>query len=132
MLDYVSGGDLSIDGCEGPGDPNSGFPSTTVSYDPGTDYCGPGWSSPFVPDSIGGIDIGLARYVHDINYSSSSAMDRQEADELFGLQVYALLRNGGMDQEPAAPWAATYQTAVTFFGQEHYDGQGEASYDPSE
>ncbi len=126
-IEFVSGGNLHING-----DGVDPLLLTTVGYDPTIDYCGSGWTGPFVPDAIDGIDIGLACYVHDQNYSSDSTMDRKDADEAFADHVYALLRLGGMEQEDAAHWAAVYATAVAFAGEEHYDGQGEGSYDPSQ
>ena len=94
------------------------------SYEPGLDYCGSGWSGPYVPDSIAGIDISLACYVHDVAYSADSSQDRADADADFFQNVLGLLVAGGMNLSLATATAGSYYAAVRAAGGEHYDGTG--------
>lgn len=93
-------------------------------YVSGTDYCGSGWSSALVPDSIMGIDISLACFIHDVAYSAGSDQDRADADMDFFNNILILLVAGGMSPVGAAAIAGGYYTGVRAAGGEHYDGTG--------
>ena len=96
-------------------------------FESGKDYCGPEGNallSWLVPDSIEGIDISFACYVHDQNYSKNSTMDRADADKLFGQQIAALLVAGGMAGGDALAYASNYYVEVSTFGGLFYKGSG--------
>ncbi len=94
-------------------------------FDPDADYCGTGWNQFLVPDSIAGIDVSYACYVHDLNYGPNSTMDRAEADRLLGVMVFNTLLAGGLDYRVAAVVAATFYTTVTAAGEGSYLGKGQ-------
>ena len=97
---------------------------TGQSYDPNLDWCGTGWNGPWVPDSIFGIDVSFACFIHDTNYSAGSDMDRFAADLQFYVDVYTTLIGGGMNAANAAAWAGTYFGAVRTGGEDAYQGSG--------
>jgi len=109
--------DALVDGGFFPSPMSSGS-SGFEPYQPGKDYC------TRVSDTIDGIDISYACYLHDMNYSQGSTMSRSEADWRFAMDIVRILTANGMDSRAAGDWALIYHTGVRFFGIAFYEGQG--------
>jgi hypothetical protein len=93
-------------------------------YVKGQDYCGSGWTNGIVPDSLFGVDISYACFVHDQNYSQNSTMDRIDADWLFARDIFRILTASGVNATEAAKFAMIYFAGVRGPGFFAYEGQG--------
>lgn len=93
-------------------------------YAEGQDYCGSGWTNGIVPDSLFGVDISYACFVHDQNYSENSTMDRAVADLQFARDIFRILTASGVNETAAAQAAAIYFAGVRGPGFFAYEGQG--------
>jgi hypothetical protein len=77
-----------------------------------------------VPDSLFGVDISYACFVHDQNYSENSTMDRAVADLQFARDIFRILTASGVNETAAAQAAAIYFAGVRGPGFFAYEGQG--------
>jgi hypothetical protein len=94
------------------------------NYIRGVDYCGSGWTNGIVPDSLFGVDISYACFVHDQNYSENSTMDRIDADLQFARDIFRILTDSGVNEIAAAQAATIYLMGVRGPGFFAYEGQG--------
>jgi hypothetical protein len=86
--------------------------------------CGSGWTNGLVPDSVYGVNISYACFVHDRNYSADSTMSRVDADWQLALDIARILEAAGISSGFAADAAMLYHVGVRTGGYFAYEGQG--------
>ena len=100
------------------GDPMGRFGSGDDDYVAGQDYCTKS------PDSVYGVDISYACYVHDLNYGPNSTMSRSQADWQLAMDIYKILTDAGVRSGAAAEAAMVYHLGVRIGGIFYYGGRG--------